>query len=97
MKYHATILIELKNGILDPQGRAVEGVLRGLGYSAQNVRVGRVLEMELDVPSEMEAHSNALEIAKALANPVMEVFTVEALTPSPSPSRERGAEGGVRG
>ncbi|MER3482633.1 MAG: phosphoribosylformylglycinamidine synthase, purS protein [Meiothermus sp.] len=81
MKYHATVLIELKNGILDPQGRAVEGVLKGLGYSAENVRVGRVLEMELGARSEAEAHTKAMEIAKALANPVMEVFAVEAIKP----------------
>lgn len=79
MKYHATVLIELKAGILDPQGRAVEGVLKGLGYTAQNVRVGRVLEMELEAPSEAEAHHQAREIAKALANPVMEVYAVEAV------------------
>ena len=47
MKFHATILIELKEGILDPQGRAVEGVLKGLNYKVEQVRVGRVLEMEL--------------------------------------------------
>jgi phosphoribosylformylglycinamidine synthase len=79
MKYHATVLIELKAGILDPQGRAVEGVLKGLGYAAQNVRVGRVLEMELEASSEAEAHHQAAEIAKTLANPVMEVYTVEAV------------------
>lgn len=79
MKYHATILIELKSGILDPQGRAVEGVLKGLGYSAENVRVGRVLEMEIGASSESEARSKAQEIAKALANPVMEVYVVEAI------------------
>jgi len=80
MTYHATILIELKDGILDPQGRAVEGVLQGLGYAASNVRVGRVLEMELEASSESEAKAKALEIAKALANPVMEVFALQALS-----------------
>ena len=79
MNYHATILIELKTGILDPQGRAVEGVLKGLGYAASNVRVGRVLEMEIEAQAEAEAKSKALEIAKALANPVMEVYAVEAI------------------
>lgn len=79
MNYHATLLIELKDGILDPQGRAVEGVLKGLGYAASNVRVGRVLEMELQAPSEDLARAKALEIAKALANPVMEVYALEAI------------------
>lgn len=79
MKYHATILIELKEGILDPQGRAVEGVLQGLHFPVENVRVGRVLELELNAASEAEAHSLAQRIGQALANPVMEVYLVEAI------------------
>ncbi|MBI5811457.1 MAG: phosphoribosylformylglycinamidine synthase subunit PurS [Meiothermus silvanus] len=81
MKFHATILIELKEGILDPQGRAVEGVLKGLGYAVEQVRVGRVLEMELEAESEAGAKETALAIAGALANPVMEVYSLEALKP----------------
>lgn len=79
MKYHATLLIELKDGILDPQGRAVESVLKSLQYQAENVRVGRVLEMELEAANESEARATAHNIGKALANPVMEVFVVEAV------------------
>lgn len=79
MKYHATLLIELKDGILDPQGRAVESVLKSLQYEAENVRVGRVLEMELAAANESEARATAHNIGKALANPVMEVFLVEAI------------------
>jgi phosphoribosylformylglycinamidine synthase PurS subunit len=44
-RYQATLLIELKEGILDPQGRAVEGVLRDLGHPVESVRVGKVLEV----------------------------------------------------
>lgn len=79
MKYHITLLIELKDGILDPQGRAVEGVLQSLQYPVENVRVGRVLEMEVEASSEAEAHTRAQQIGQALANPVMEVFVVEAV------------------
>lgn len=79
MKYHITLLIELKDGILDPQGRAVEGVLQSLQYPVENVRVGRVLEMEVEASSEAEAHARAQQIGQALANPVMEVFVVEAV------------------
>ncbi|RDI95557.1 phosphoribosylformylglycinamidine synthase, purS protein [Meiothermus sp. QL-1] len=79
MRYHLTLLIELKEGILDPQGRAVEGVLQGLGYPVGNVRVGRVLEMELEAPNEAEARAAAEAIGKALANPVMEVYVVEGV------------------
>lgn len=79
MKYHITLLIELKDGILDPQGRAVESILQGLQFKAQNVRVGRVLEMEVEAGGEAEAKDIAHNIGKALANPVMEVFVVEAV------------------
>ncbi len=79
MKYHATILIELKEGILDPQGRAVEGVLQGQGFAVQDVRVGRVLEMTLEAPDAQSAQAQAQAIGNALANPVMEVFVVESL------------------
>lgn len=79
MTYQATLLIELKPGILDPQGRAVEGVLKGLGHPVKSVRVGRVLEVLLKAESEEEAKALAETIGKALTNPVMEVFTLEAL------------------
>lgn len=79
MTFHATLLIEPKPGILDPQGRAVEGVLHGLGYKAWGVRVGRVLELELEALTPTEAEQTALAIGNALANPVIEVFTLEAL------------------
>lgn len=79
MTYQATLLIELKPGILDPQGRAVEGVLKGLGHPVKSVRVGRVLEVLLKAESEEEAKALAEAIGKALTNPVMEVFTLEAL------------------
>lgn len=79
MTYQATLLIELKPGILDPQGRAVEGVLKGLGHPVESVRVGRVLEVLLRAETEGEARSLAETIGKALTNPVMEVFTLEAL------------------
>ncbi len=79
MKYHITLLIELKDGILDPQGRAVEGVLKGLQYQVGDVRVGRVLEMELEAASEALARATAHSIGQTLANPVMEVFVVEAV------------------
>ncbi len=81
MTYQATLLIELKPGILDPQGRAVEGVLKGLGHPVESVRVGRVLEVVLRAENEEEARALAQSIGKALTNPVMEVFTLEALKP----------------
>ena len=82
-RYQATLLIELKKGILDPQGRAVEGVLKDLGHPVEEVRVGKVLEIvfpavHLLLPVEMVKAMGAL-----LANPVMEVYALEALKELP--------------
>ena len=76
-RYQATLLIELKKGILDPQGRAVEGVLKDLGHPVEEVRVGKVLENLL------EAEEKAKAMGALLANPVMEVYALEALKELP--------------
>ncbi|WP_234554862.1 phosphoribosylformylglycinamidine synthase subunit PurS [Thermus caliditerrae] len=78
-RYQATLLIELKEGILDPQGRAVEGVLKGLGHPVEGVRVGKVLEVVFQAENLLQAEEKAKAMGKLLANPVMEVFTLEAL------------------
>lgn len=82
-KYQATLLIELKEGILDPQGRAVEGVLRNLGHPVEAVRVGKVLEVVFPAETLLEAEEKAKAMGNLLANPVMEVFTLEALKELP--------------
>ncbi|ETN88200.1 phosphoribosylformylglycinamidine synthase subunit PurS [Thermus sp. NMX2.A1] len=82
-KYQATLLIELKEGILDPQGRAVEGVLKDLGHPVDSVRVGKVLEVAFPAETLLEAEEKARAMGKLLANPVMEVFTLEALKELP--------------
>ncbi len=82
-KYQATLLIELKEGILDPQGRAVEGVLRDLGHPVDSVRVGKVLEVVFPAETLLEAEEKAKAMGKLLANPVMEVFTLETLKELP--------------
>ncbi|MFD3004276.1 phosphoribosylformylglycinamidine synthase subunit PurS [Thermus tengchongensis] len=78
-RYQATLLIELKEGILDPQGRAVEGVLKGLGHPVEEVRVGKVLEVVFQAENLLQAEEKAKAMGKLLANPVMEVYTLEAL------------------
>lgn len=82
-KYQATLLIELKEGILDPQGRAVEGVLKDLGHPVDSVRVGKVLEVVFPAETLLEAEEKARAMGKLLVNPVMEVFTLEALKELP--------------
>lgn len=82
-KYQATLLIELKEGILDPQGRAVEGVLRDLGHPVDSVRVGKVLEVVFPAETLLEAEEKAKAMGRLLANPVMEVFALETLRELP--------------
>jgi phosphoribosylformylglycinamidine synthase subunit PurS len=71
----ARVLIRPKEGILDPQGKAVERALPALGFEGiEHVRVGRVVELETDRP---EALGELCE--KLLANPLIEDFEIEQL------------------
>ena len=78
-RYQATLLIELKKGILDPQGRAGEGGLKDLGHPVEEVRVGKVLEIVVPAENLLEAEEKAKAMGALLANPVMEVYALEAL------------------
>ena len=77
----AKITITLKNGVLDPQGKAIEGALKGLGFEdARDVRQGKVIELRLDENDESAARAKTEEMCKKLlANPVMENYTIEIL------------------
>ncbi|MGV6820397.1 MAG: phosphoribosylformylglycinamidine synthase subunit PurS [Parvularcula sp.] len=78
----ARVHISLKNGVLDPQGKAVENALHGLGFEgASNVRQGKLIELDVDAPSTDEARQIAEEMCqKLLANPVMETYSIEILS-----------------
>lgn len=68
----AQVLIRPKQGILDPQGQAVEEALPALGFSGvSEVHVGRLVELEVEDPSQLEAMCE-----KLLANPLIEDFEV---------------------
>jgi phosphoribosylformylglycinamidine synthase subunit PurS len=70
-----------KAGILDPQGRAVEGSLGHLGITGvSGVRVGRRVELTVDAADDAAARATAERLAgEMLANPLIESFTVEPL------------------
>ncbi len=75
----AKIYITLKGGVLDPQGKAIENSLAGLGFEgASDVRQGKVIEMTLEGSDETAARAQLDEMcAKLLANPVMENYEIE--------------------
>ncbi len=70
-----------KDGILDPQGRAVEGSLGHLGVEGvSGVRVGRRVELSVVAASEAEARTTVERLARGLfSNPLIESFAVEAI------------------
>ena len=71
----ARVLIRPKEGILDPQGKAVERSLPALGFEGiDNVRVGRLVELEADDPAQLESLCE-----KLLANPLIEDFEIEEI------------------
>jgi phosphoribosylformylglycinamidine synthase subunit PurS len=75
----ARVTVTLKSGILDPQGKAIEGALKSLGISGvASVRQGKVFDIELE-GGDKAAAEEALKAAadKLLANTVIENYRVE--------------------
>jgi phosphoribosylformylglycinamidine synthase PurS subunit len=79
MKVH--VHVQLKTGVLDPQGRAIADALRGLGYAeTRDARVGKVIALDLDETDPARAGERAKAMAEALlANPVIESYRVEVV------------------
>jgi phosphoribosylformylglycinamidine synthase len=72
MTMHARVLVRPKAGILDPQGVAVERALPALGFAGvANVHVGRLIELDIEDPSQLEAMCE-----KLLANPLIEDYEI---------------------
>lgn len=72
MPVKATVLIRPKEGILDPQGQAVEEALPALGFEGvSHVHVGRLVELQVEDPSQIEAMCE-----KLLANPLIEDYEI---------------------
>jgi phosphoribosylformylglycinamidine synthase len=79
----ARVLVRPKEGILDPQGKAVERALPALGFEgATNVRVGRLVELDVEDPGQLQAMCE-----KLLANPLIEDYEIQtepAAEPEPA-------------
>jgi phosphoribosylformylglycinamidine synthase len=73
----ARVLIRPKEGILDPQGKAVERALPALGFDGVgNVHIGRLVELDAESPERLPELCE-----KLLANPLIEDFEIEVLEP----------------
>ena len=75
----ARVTVTLKNGVLDPQGKAIEGALKTLGFDGVgSVRQGKVFDIELEGADRTSAEAALKEMGdKLLANTVIENFHVE--------------------
>ena len=78
----ARVTVMLKDGVLDPQGRAIGHALGNLGFAGVGeVRAGKVIELELTEADPDAARVQAEEMARRLlANTVIERFSVEVFT-----------------
>ena len=80
MAHRVRVFVRPKKGILDPQGKAVEGALKSMGYSSvKELRVGKLIEFNVDgnAPS-AKVEATVREMSeKLLSNPIIEQYAVE--------------------
>ena len=74
----ARVTVTLKNGVLDPQGKAIEGALGALGFEGVGqVRQGKVFDLEVESTDKAKAESDLKAMCeKLLANTVIENYTI---------------------
>ena len=72
------VIVTLKSGVLDPQGKAIQQTLNGMGFtSVRDVRQGKYFDIYIDESDEQKAKQSAEEICKKLlANQVIEDFKI---------------------
>ena len=74
----ATVLVRPKDGILDPQGQAVESSLRQLGFAVGEARVGRVVDLEVVSNDAAGARAEVERMCEQLlASPLIESYEIE--------------------
>ena len=72
------VIVTLKNGVLDPQGKAIQQTLNGMGYSdVKEIRQGKYFDIEIEENDETKAKNKVEEMCKKLlANLVIEDFKI---------------------
>lgn len=82
MKRRFQVIVSLKEGLLDPQGKTIEDALPALGWTAvSEVRVGKHIELVVEAEGPDEARQVVEDVAqRLLANPVIEEYRIEEVT-----------------
>ena len=72
------VIVTLKSGVLDPQGKAIQQTLNGIGFATvKDIRQGKYFDIDIDESDEQKAKQSAEEICKKLlANQVIEDFEI---------------------
>jgi phosphoribosylformylglycinamidine synthase len=74
----ATVFVRPKDGILDPQGDAVQDSLRHLGFSVDGARIGRVVDLQIEAADPDAARAEVERMCEQLlANPLIESYEIE--------------------
>jgi phosphoribosylformylglycinamidine synthase len=72
------VLVRPKQGILDPQGEAVERALEHLGFAVTGARVGKVVDLDVQADDEAAARAQVEKMCEQLlANPLVESYEIE--------------------
>jgi phosphoribosylformylglycinamidine synthase subunit PurS len=81
VRFRVQVVVTLKDGLLDPQGKTVEGALPTLGWdNVSGVRVGKDIEMIVEAPDESAAREQVDEMSRRfLSNPVIEDYRIVAV------------------
>lgn len=78
MLYHAEVTIELKSGMLDPEGTTIKRALEHIGYQTEKVSTAKKYTIELDSNSADIARKKVDEMCqKLIANPIIHNYTIE--------------------
>jgi phosphoribosylformylglycinamidine synthase PurS subunit len=78
MKFEVQITIALKEGMLDPEARAILHALNNLGFATEGLKTANLYYITLDAPTPEEARTRATEMCeRLLANPVIHDYRIE--------------------
>jgi len=94
VRHRFEVLVSLKPGLADPQGKAVEGSLPAMGWTnVSTVRVGKHIDLTVEADSEEAARAQVEEMAhRLLSNPVIEDFRILGVGGVSSPGAGTGSD-----